>query len=519
MKKILFTGCCIILGFVSDLIFAQAITLKVSKDGSTVCGTSNCLGQVDPCQSLLFTAFYSSFPDGYDQVNSYEWYENSNSSPSSVGDAFNNAFQPYANNANSSDANYHVKCVIRFKNSSNGSISGPYTSNSFDITIKPAALNNIIKSSDAILGCTNQITYSTNLLSGQFYYTPPAGSYQINWQIPTGWTFNSPNTGNSITVTPSATGTGSVKATLKMLPCAYSSAPTSLTISRTTPSPIFTGTSPQTICNISSSSTTFSVSNICGAVSYTYTLSGNPSCVFTSNGSQTLTSTATSVSVNFPTGNYTMVLSCKANYTGGLSSSAATKTIYAGVVFDNWTDVSNICRSAYREITHQVAPNFTGYTFSWKVLNNSSNLYNDGSQIIGTSTSNKVVVDYMRSGRFTPIVTIKNSCNQIYTTGTPVIITLPCTSLTGLSLNFSVYPNPVKTSIVIKINESSEPNHQSKKYVLKYYTLTGILAKTSYINSNSGIIYANVSDLKPDNYFLEINDGISFSKKQIVIQK
>src|SRR5262249_9595410 len=157
-------------------------------------------------------------------------------------------------------------------------------------------LSAISQSAPMIAGCTTPVTFSTGIdLSGMDSYDPGTGNYTINWTLPAGWAFNGPSTGSSVSVIPGATA-GVLHATLTMSACSYPPPTRKGALDFFTPAPVFTST-PSAVC-ATNSTTTFSVSPICGASSYTYTIQtfNNIAGInFAGNGQRTITSSSSSV--------------------------------------------------------------------------------------------------------------------------------------------------------------------------------------------------------------------------------
>jgi len=459
---------------------ASAQTIIASKDGISYCGTTACLGQVDPCTQLLFEVS-STIPSGFNSVYTYEWYENQNSNPSKTANGSDDHFQPTVNSLN-----YQVKCVVKYINTSNGSISSGYTSNIFLVTVKAAGLNNIQQSSEAILGCTNSITFSSSASSGFGIWTP--SSYSITWQNPSGWTVIPPGAQLSEIVAPNATTGGVVTAKMILSGCPFTASKT-LQVNRTTPSPTFSTSNQYGVC---AGTYAFAINSICGAVNYTYTISGNSDCKFTANNSQLLTTSSTSVNIIFPSGNFSVTLDCKANYIGGLSSSNASKTISSGYPAPPTITVNGI--SPYPNTQMDVTVNTnTNPPYLWYV----------NGILVKTAYSKQSTINIGTTcGSFPVTVKVSNSCGSV-TAGD--IYYRSCTG------KYKISPNPGSANVVI------EGVGNSTFQLIKIIDRLGNVRKKISFEKGSKKAQFNVNELPRDIYNIMVYDGknwmsISFSK-------
>ncbi len=127
--------------------------------------------------------------------------------------------------------------------------------------------------------------------------------------------------------TPDATTGGLLVATIT-LPCGYQET-RMFTINRIAQAPSFNASSPVSTC---STSTSLSINPICGATTYTYTITGSSGVVFTSNGLQSLTVSSTSVDLSLSGAPSSNTVKVKANYPGSYSSSEISSPLNYGAV-------------------------------------------------------------------------------------------------------------------------------------------------------------------------------------------
>ena len=280
------------------------------------------LGNLNVCTSLplALTAYLA--PTGY-SFQKVEWYGNNVLQTTT----FHTSDVPRIPiNSNVNGGTFTVFAKVYY-------VSGTQTtfsfSNSITVTENVVALTSITQSQLTIPGCTTSVSFSTGQASGIGIYNPPPDTYTISWTLPAGWTFSGGSTGTSITAIPSSTNPGgNIVATLTMN-CGFAASQT-LTVATATPPPIFPGgTGP--ICTGGSGS--ISINAACGATDYTWSLPGNSGLIFTSNNSQSLTTSATTVnfSASSSAASADVPLSVVANYPNGVSSAAATSNIHVGV--------------------------------------------------------------------------------------------------------------------------------------------------------------------------------------------
>ncbi|HLP93615.1 MAG TPA: T9SS type A sorting domain-containing protein [Saprospiraceae bacterium] len=208
----------------------------------------------------------------------------------------------------------------------------------------------IIKFSNVIevnTNCLGQIEVKANgsTISGNTYTLPEGciapitftstanNSTGFSWTGPSTWT-PSTATGDTYTVTPSSVSGGSVVITAQG-PCCNIQGTRTITVSRTRPGTSFVN--PVTELCTPTKKITFNLANtltsLCGASSFTYTLSGNPPFAsFSANGLRVITTSASTILVDFAAGNYTQNLNVKVNYPGGSSAThSITITLYNGI--------------------------------------------------------------------------------------------------------------------------------------------------------------------------------------------
>jgi hypothetical protein len=492
--KALFTLCFIFCCFFS---FAAGETVVVvTNTGDGFAETPSELKPVNPCASLSFKVNINVPPD-YIIVGKFEWFVNDILVKTTT-DATDPILQWTIISKSTS-----VYCKVTYKKT-DGSLSAPSTSTTFTPDIKDLNFNDISTSSPSPnYGCTTStVNYVLNTFNctGNFCdNTYPVSQYNITWQAPAGWTQTSiSNNGSNVSFLPDASTAGPLVATIT-LPCGYTETKTFNT-SRAAQAPNFT-TSAFTTCT---SSATVSISSVCGATNYTYTVSGNPGITFTSNGLQTLTTANTSVSLTISGGSSLNALKAKANYPNSISSTESEATLTAGSPAPGAITPVSIDPFIGRiQVQIDPIPGATNYDwFKNGILQ--STYHSTFAQI--PITKNLCDVSYSISVQ-------AKTCNVNSALTYKDVYVPPCDNF------YMVSPNPASNDITVSINESGTQSASNKTFdEVRIYDFQGNLKKYQPFNkSKAGNL--NISGLPNGTYFIEIIDGSYKEKHQLIIQR
>jgi hypothetical protein len=270
--------------------------------------------EVNPCVGQVYKVKIN-FNAGNGGISYVSWYVNGQLAKTVQNDSIVNL--PATTNT------MNITCTVHYVNGSSGT-----TAAALPVTVNSVILGQITASStSANLGCSLPISLTTGIAGG---YSPPPDETSYTWSLPGTWSIASGAGSNSVTVTPDATSSGNILATLVINACGYKSNSSTVAMSRTASNAQeFLYTNPVVLCDNSTSS--FSVLGACGASSYTWTVSGNTVAKFQASGTQSVTTSTASAAIT--TGllaGASTNLSVVANYPGGTSSSAISETILSG---------------------------------------------------------------------------------------------------------------------------------------------------------------------------------------------
>jgi len=374
------------------------------------------------------------------------------------------------------------------------------SSNTIAVNLIPMALSTPVVPQPPT-GCTQAFSASTSIVNDGTHYVP-SGGYSVAWNLPAGWTYSP--AALSTTITPTATTTRSISATLTLSACPYSvTSPVYSLSAGGTPAPYMIA-SPALTCS-GSQDYSIDASPTCGALSYTYTISlSNPGVVFTSNGQLTLTTTATTVNISFPPTGGNFLLSVTANYPGGVSSPAASYRYYFGLP-QMYCSISKWVGDVF---TAQAAI-YPGATYHWTV------------GAYPGSSSGAVESDEPPCGVNTRIsVYAVGACG---TTNTATITVNPsCTGGGGGQKLLNVSPNP--TQGVVKITLSDEENKDKAAGKGRLVKAVRVVDKGGRIvrrwEFSTGVQEANIntSGLASDIYILQVFDGERWVHREIIVK-
>jgi len=493
MKRRLFIVLTVFQLIFSSHVFADNEVVKAQLSNTQTTDPS-VLGSVNPCSKVAFIVTFT-IPANYSRVKKYEWYFNG--VLVYTGTDSNNPNALISMDAGNGPT---VTCKVTYVNDLTNAVSAPYAAQGFTPQVNLTALNDITQTGTPLLGCPGPVSFNTSVVPGADHvYAPPPSDYTINWTLPANWTFGSGSTGNTITANSDGATTGNVTAVLQMKACPYSTFPRTFPISYTAPSPTLSSSNPALACG---SSQSYSINPMCGAVSYTYSIVGGATgCVFTSNGLQTLTTSATSASVNFPAtgGNFTLVVS--ATYPNNTSSAAVSNLYTYGVPnmklsISKWVGYTFFAQ----------ATNIPGANYTWTLDN-----YTFG----GPSFYDEDIScgeDHHLS------VYATTACGTTNTAGFK--INKPCGGGGPKKLNVS--PNPVQGFMRVSLADAEGKASAIGK---------GRLVKAARIVDKAGRIVRryefgagvpeaslNTSGLATDIYILQIFDGMQWVHQEIIVK-
>lgn len=492
MKKSYLTICFLLFAFYSFADDEQACVITNTGSSGQACSASS-LGPVNPCSSLSFVVNYR-LPIGFAIVAKYEWFVNGVLVKTSTDPS--DPILPWTIVSNSTS----VYCKVTYK-ANNGSLSQAYTSTTFTPVVKSLNFNNITTSTPPPnYGCTNTVSYSlaTYNCGGFCAYTYTVSDYSITWQPPAGWTQTSISTlGNDVSFTPDATTGGTLTATITM-PCGYSETRT-FTITRAAAAPTFEAGNPTNVCT---SSATFSVNPVCGASSYTYSLSGSPGITFASNALQTLTTTSTSVALSLSGSPSTISLKAKANYPGNNSSSDVTSNFNYGAVPPSPISFTLI-DPTFGKIYANIDPVVGATSYNWYKNGALNSLYH------GTSAHFSIPIDQC-DVEYDISVEVINACGTSEQTHANAYV--PCDGYYMMS------PNPATNEVTVSADQSKSTSGQKTFSEVRIYDLSGNLKKAKkYNNVKSATIV--ISDLSTGSYTIQIIGVGYIETKSLIIQK
>ena len=528
MKKVYLTLCFLLFTIYSFADQEEVCVVTNTGSSGQAC-TANSLGFVNPCSQLSFIVKYR-IPEGFAIVAKYEWFVNSVSvktttTPSDWGLVWDIKSKTTT-----------VYCKVTYKKQ-DGTLSQEYTSTSFTPNVKSVGIGSITTSTASPnYGCsTNQVRYRLNELpcTGSFcsgVYN--VSQYSISWQPPSGWIQTSISAnGNNVTFLPDATTGGTLTATIT-LPCGYADTRT-YTINREMEKPTFS-TSNNTICT---SSASFAINPVCGASDYTYTIVGSAGITFGTNGQQALTTSSTTVNINFAGTGSTFALKVKSNFPNSLTSEETTIQSKFGVPDINNFNflVSGPSCINYNNQSMSFGVGFNDYfgcqlnayaaitEVEWQVISSKPYqvTYNAGAYTCQfTSQVNKAGLSVSFSYPTQPYVItflfrVKNACGwSDWSPGNSQFI-----QACGGGWGFTASPNPTDGTIQIALNEETIRNDKtSELQEIQVMDKFGKTVKRFKYGSGNKKLTININELKSDIYFIKVFNGKEW-KGQSVIRK
>lgn len=526
MKKSYLTVC-FLLSAIYSFALNETVCVITNTGSSGQACTASSLGFVDPCSTLGFVVNYNiPTSDGFVVVAKFEWFVNGVLVKTTT-----NATDPVllwqikASNTN-------VQCKVTYRRQ-DGTLSPVFTSNTFAPNVKSLNFGSIATTTaPPNYGCTaNPVSYSLNTVTctGQFCSSVfNATQYQISWQPPNGWTQSniSPN-GNNVSFLPDASSGGTLIATIR-LPCGYSET-RAFIINRVAEKPVFL-TSNNTIC---SSSASYSINPICGAIDYTYTIVGNSGITFTSNGLQTITTSNTNVNLNLSGGSSAFSLKAKANYPNSIVSTEESVQLLYGIPYLDLVTFSNganeeqyFCTSHYGNEFQPIfsfTPENSAIEYrilSWPGLNV---VYTDPNQYpVGMS----IPMNYMATSGSYVVLEIKltTPCGSTSWLGYEVEY-VDCSEPGGCfdcPFRLAASPNPTDGDVNVTIEkEKPEVKAMSKNEKVRYMLIDvdrAQVMKQWTFNNDQNRRTLNVRGIKSGRYILVVTKGKYRQSIQIIIK-
>ena len=519
MRKSYLTLFLVLCTFFSFADNEQVCVITNQGSSGEACSASS-LGYVDPCSSRTFKVNYT-IPAGYVIVAQYEWFVN-NVSVKTTTDPTDFGLPWQFTSATTT-----VYCKVTYKKQ-DGTLSQPFTSNSFTPNIKSTNFGSIaLTTATPAYGCTNTVSFSLNTTtcSGQFcdhIYT--VGQYNITWQPPGGWTQTSiSNNGSNVSFTPDATTGGTLTATIQ-LPCGFTETRT-FNVTRSTVAPSFS-VAPGEICTSTSG---FSISPVCGAVDYTYTITGASGITFAANGQQSLTTSSTSVNINLSGAATAFVVKVKTNYAGGVSSADRNAFSFYGVpsvdlvTFTNYNGDPYFCTSHINnqfEYVLSAMPDNGGIEYRILDWPNLNVVYTHPNPVaIGSPVP---VGSNFTPGYYVVEVRLLTDCGVSDWAGFEVEF-VNCSQMRSAGyFNLQVSPNPASTDLFVTITRE-KPEVKALKpsarvtYILYDLNRTRAVKQWTFANDQKQH-KLNVSGVKPGQYILVANKGKYQQSTQVLIK-
>lgn len=441
-----------------------------------------------PCQSAKFRVTYNvpPIPAGYYSLCKVDWY-----------DQAYNIYQTTTTNEITLPVKSDLQIVACrvYYGGVGCSNQVSYAVGGVTLHVLNIALTTPSQVSGTISGCTNPVSFSTTLINDAQHTVPAANSYLLKWNLPSGWS----NTPQALTtsVTPDALSSGNVSTTLTLNACPYTVTSPVLAVTRTTQAPSFSATT-YFVCT-GTTNQTYSINPICGASNYTYIIQGNTGCLFTSNNLQTLTTTANSVSVTFPSTSFSIILSAIANFPVGSSTAGSTNIISGAPTAPTNLRLSSLTCPEYTYNCDYVSP----FTYNWSYYNPITHLQTN---LVFTSGMAKIV--FPTNGSYNIGVSRSNTCG---TSPVTFITTNVTCSLAGSGhrtatvklnestnvgqynniRNLTVYPNPASDNFTIDMGSSlsnlQKNNLSGIKSIMIYNQLGKLVISHKYSGSQKSI--------------------------------
>lgn len=464
----------------------------------------------NPCREFNFKVTYT-VPSGY-AVERFDWY-------------VNNVFLRSTTDATGGYGGTTIKltaptiavvCKVVYRNGS--TLSAPAPSNEYTIGAKANPYS--ITGPQVIEIGTQTVTYT--LVKGpvdKWTYEVPLSSVSLNWEYPAGWTLVSTN-GLSATFTTDGYSGGRVKGKFTFNGCGFAEGPWK-DVTRNYPAVSFTDPYGGTVCYTNPSGT-FAINPQPAAVSYTYTIypsNGSDISVatFAGSGTQTLTTTDASATINFNAPSSTVVnLAVKANYGNGVSGPEATKPIgflaplewpSQNINVEYHLGGSGYPCSGWIQVE---APWVSGATYYY---------YLDGFMVDQGQGMN--ITGFGYNGESVLSVVAWNSCSS----AGPIYKDLSCSG--GMAMakasdaSISLYPNPAINDVTLTVKESGNSTTAKAGKGLKEIKEVKLLDKFGAVKkitkypAGTKNVRLSLGTLPSDVYVVEISDGVNKVIKRV----
>lgn len=390
----------------------------------------------------------------------------------------------------------------------NCSQQSTWLTNPFPITVYPVVLSTPAVPVLPASGCTSPFSASTTLVTGPANYVPPAGAYSVTWNLPSGWS-NTPQA-LSTSITPDANSTGNISATATLTACPYSGTSPVFAITRSTPTLSFSASNPSLSC---SPTQDYSINPTCGATSFNYSITQNAGVYFTGTANaQSLTTTATTVNVTFPSTGGSFFLVVSPNYPNGTTGPAVDIVPSFGVPQLSITpkDVKIVGMTVFAQTN--ACP---GCTVNWAVNGVSGCNSGGGAPTICEDELATCGKPYI----FTAIGT--NACGT--TNKAQYDVNISCSGGGPQVVEASVLPNPTQGSMKVSLRTDSAVSGQSQQKT-RLIRAIRIVDKTGRIikrfEYGTGVMEANITTegLSKDIYILQVFDGSQWTPREIIVK-
>ncbi|MEP7171068.1 MAG: T9SS type A sorting domain-containing protein, partial [Bacteroidota bacterium] len=338
-----------------------------------------------------------------------------------------------------------------------------------------------------------------NVSGINYSIAPVAGVLYYYWFVPPGATITAGQATTQITVsfgTPSTCFDDIYIFAVNACGISYNS----LHISGTTAIPGAISGAENGVC--STNGVNYSITPVFGAVSYTWTVPYGATIVGA--GSNTFTTTAASINVNYGSNFSGSGNVCVKTNNGCGSSSTSCKQVNAKPDMPSAiTGSSSVC--AHANVVYQVSPLVAGATsYNWTVPNGAS-------VTAGQGTSQATVHFGTSSGNVS--VKAVNGCG--YSNYKSKAVTISCReaeSLTTIS-SFTAYPNPAHNLLTIKIDSQLKGDYQ---VVLMDITGRLVISENKNIEEGMNTLEIDLGKLPSAVYMLEVKSSVEKWNRRVV---
>jgi type IX secretion system substrate protein len=262
----------------------------------------------------------------------------------------------------------------------------------------------------------------------------------------------------------------------------------------------FSASNPGASC---AASQDYSIDPIC-ATSYTYTIAGNSGVYFTGTAnSQTLTTSATTVNISFPSTGGGFSLYVSSTYSNGAAGPSSVAAYSFGV------PPLSITINKIVGITAVISTqNYAGYTYTWTVNGAAPN---NGSTGSGCQ-------DELICGKANPVkVTATNACGTTTATNTAYV---KCGGGGPQVIKASIVPNPTPGAMKVTLQTDMVVSGQSQEMIkaIRIVDMSGKLVRK--FEFGAGVTEANITTggLGSGIYILHVFDGTQWTNEKIIVK-